>query len=173
MLKALYIMSKMLRARALMLALCAATMASGARAEAPHDHIVTRVTAEVMSHPAGLAGEKPEPRLISAARVVPGDVLIYTVEVRNVGQFSAESAVVVQPLPRHTMYVADSAVGPGVDVDYSVDHGRSFDKPENLKSPNAAAARATAADYTHIRWRLHNRLKPNAVAFVRFRAQVK
>jgi uncharacterized repeat protein (TIGR01451 family) len=178
--KAAYIMSKPLRGRAFTAALCAATMALTARADAPNDQIVTRVTAEVMARPAeAVAGEKPEPKLQAAERVVPGDVLIYTVQVRNVGQYSVESAEVIQPLPRHTMYVADSAVGPGVDVDYSIDGGRSFDKPENLKSPHtssaaaARSARATAADYTHIRWRLHNRLNPNAIAFVRFRAQVK
>jgi uncharacterized repeat protein (TIGR01451 family) len=179
MLKAPYIMSKALRGRGITAALCAATMALTARADATTDQIVTRVTAEVMVRPAeALAGEKPEQRLQAAERVVPGDVLIYTVQVRNVGAFSVESAVVIQALPKHTMYVADSAVGPGVDVDYSIDGGRSFDKAENLTSPHASAAaaramRATAADYTHIRWRLHNRLKPNAIAFVRFRAQVK
>jgi uncharacterized repeat protein (TIGR01451 family) len=179
MLKAAYIMSKPLRGRPFTAALCAATMALAARADGPADQIVTRVTAEVIARPAAaLAGEKPEQKLQAAERVVPGDVLIYTVQVHNVGQYSVESAVVIQPLPKHTMYVADSAVGPGVDVDYSIDGGHSFDKAENLKLPNASnaaarARRATAADYTHIRWRLHNRLKPDAIAFVRFRAQVK
>ena len=178
MLKAPYIMSTMLRGRHFAAILCAATMALAAQADGPNDQIVTRVSAEVMARPTdALAGEKAQQKLQDAERVVPGDVLIYTVQVRNVGQYSVESAVVIQPLPKHTMYVADSAVGPGVDVDYSIDGGRSFDRAENLKSPNAPAAatalHATAADYTHIRWRLHNRLKPNAVAFVRFRAQVK
>ena len=141
---------------------------------APADHLVIRVSAEV-------AAAKPEPKLQPAERVVPGDVLIYTVEVRNAGQYAVDSAVVIQPVPNHTMYLADSAVGPGVDVDYSVDGGRSFDRPENLKPVNgtangvaaAATARATAAEYTHIRWRMRNRLKPNSIAYLRFRAQVK
>lgn len=171
-----YIMSKVVRCRPCAAALCAAAMAFAARADAPADHIVTRVSAEVLAHPVG-SGPTPSPKLQAAERVVPGDVLIYTVEVRNTGQYSVESAIVIQPIPRHTMYVADSAVGPGVDVDYSVDGGRSFDTAEKLKSPATALAarsqRASAADYTHIRWRLHNRLKPQSIAFVRFRAQVK
>jgi uncharacterized repeat protein (TIGR01451 family) len=164
------IMSKAPRGQSWTAALCAAAMALGARADTPPDHIVTRVSAEVLVHPAD-RGPGPitepitEPKLQAAERVVPGDVLIYTVEVRNTGQYSVESAIVIQPIPKHTMYVADSAVGPGVDVDYSVDGGRSFHKPENQ--------RATAAEYTHIRWRLLNRLKPKSIAFVRFRAQVK
>jgi uncharacterized repeat protein (TIGR01451 family) len=174
---AAYIMSKVVRCHPCAAALCAAALAFAARADAPAEHIVTRVSAEVLAHPVG-SGPTPSPKLQAAERVVPGDVLIYTVEVRNTGQYSVESATVIQPIPKHTMYVADSAVGPGVDVDYSVDGGRSFDTAENLKSPPAAAQaarsqRATAADYTHIRWRLHNRLKPQSIAFVRFRAQVK
>jgi len=149
--------------------LCAAAITVVAHAQTPADHIVTRVSAEVA---AVSADQGAHPKLQAAERVVPGDVLIYTVEVRNAGQYAVESAVVVQPVPKHTMYLADSAVGPGVDVDYSLDGGRTFDRSENLKGANAAA-RATAAEYTHIRWRLHNRLKPNSIAYLRFRAQVK
>ena len=158
-----HIMSKLPWGRWTAAALCAVAIALSARADTgdtPTDHIVTHVSAEVLSRPA--AGDA---KLHTAERVVPGDVLIYTVEVRNAGQYSVESAVVIQPIPRHTMYVADSAVGPGVDVDYSVDGGRTFASAQSLH--------ASAAEYTHIRWRLHNRLKPQSTAFVRFRAQVK
>jgi len=165
-----YNMSKARRSKPWTVSLCAAVISVAAasvsaQAQTSADHLVTRVSAEI-------AAAKPEAKLQAAERVVPGDVLIYTVEVRNVGQYAVESAVVVQPVPNHMMYLAGSAVGPGVDVDFSVDGGRSFDKPENLKSLSAAA-RATAAEYTHIRWRLRNRLKPDSIAYVRFRAQVK
>jgi uncharacterized repeat protein (TIGR01451 family) len=175
----LYIMSKLLRSQPWTAALCAAVISVIAQAQTPTDHIITRVTAEVAARPADAGAQA---KLQAAERVVPGDVLVYTGEVRNAGQYAAESAVVVQPVPNHMMYLADSAVGPGVDVDFSVDGGRSFHKPENLGAAHAeaanagathAAARATAAEYTHIRWRLRNRLKPNSIAYVRFRAQVK
>ena len=183
------IMSNSVRGKALSAAVCAAAMAFSARSQAPEDHIVTRVSAEVLVRPA-VPGTEPgaapgaAAKLQAAERVVSGDVLIYTVEVRNTGRYAVESAVVVQPVPNHTVYVADSAVGPGAEVDYSVDGGRTFDKPDNLQSPRAAAAaggqdaighttRAAAGEYTQIRWRLHNRLKANSIAFVRFRAQVK
>ncbi len=160
--KTAYIMSKGLRGAPWSAALCATALALGARADAPDEHIVTRVSVEVVARPAQIGAE---PTLQTAERVVPGDVLIYTVEVRNTGPYSVESAVVIQPIPKHTMYVAESAVGPGVDVDYSIDAGRSFAPAPRLH--------AAVAEYTHIRWRLHNRLKPGSVAFVRFRAQVK
>jgi hypothetical protein len=71
--------------------------------------------------------------------------------------------------------VADSAVGPGTDVSYSVDSGRRFDIPERLKVQDADGQSRPAgpAHYTHIRWQLKNGLKGNSVAFVRFRVQMK
>jgi uncharacterized repeat protein (TIGR01451 family) len=112
-------------------------------------------------------------KLTPADRVVPGDQVIYTLEVRNTGA-ALEAPVIVHPIPEHMRYVADSAVGPGAEVSYSVDGGRSFDRAENLKVPgkDGEARPALAADYTHIRWRLKNSLKANSVAFVRFRARV-
>jgi hypothetical protein len=72
-------------------------------------------------------------------------------------------------------YLPDTAVGPGTEVTYSVDAGRSFDAPENLRiqEPGGQLRAAAATDYTHIRWQLKNALKANSVAFVRFRARVK
>jgi uncharacterized repeat protein (TIGR01451 family) len=113
-------------------------------------------------------------KLIPADRVVPGDQVIYTLEVRNSGA-ALEAPVIVHPIPEHMRYVADSAVGPGAEVSYSVDGGRSFDRAENLKVPGKGGEPrpAVAADYTHIRWHLKNSLKTNSVAFVRFRARVE
>jgi uncharacterized repeat protein (TIGR01451 family) len=107
--------------------------------------------------------------------VVPGDRVIYTLEVRNTGATALDAPVVTHPVPEHMRYVADSAVGPGAEVSYSVDGGRSFDRAENLKVPgiDGRLRRAIAADYTDIRWQLKNTLKANSVAFVRFRALVK
>ncbi len=72
-------------------------------------------------------------------------------------------------------YVADSAVGPGAEVSYSVDAGRSFASADTLKvqGPDGRLRPALAADYTDIRWQLKNSLKPDSVAFVRFRALVQ
>ena len=114
-------------------------------------------------------------KLISADRVVSGDTVFYTLEVRNTAPTSVQRPVVIYAVPAHMTYTADSAVGPGTDVSYSVDDGHSFDAPENLRiqEPGGNVRAAAAADYTHIRWQLKNALKGNSVAFVRFRARVK
>ena len=134
--------------------------------------LTIKAIAEVESK--SMVGGREVDKLIPADRVVPGDQVIYTLEVRNTGA-TLEAPTVVHPIPEHMRYVANSALGPGAEVSYSVDGGRSFDRAENLTLPgkNAELRPAVAADYTHIRWRLKNTLKANSVAFVRFRAVVE
>jgi uncharacterized repeat protein (TIGR01451 family) len=118
---------------------------------------------------------KEEFVLQPATRVVPGDEVIYTLEVRNSSSAPAESVAFAIPIPAHMVYVADSAIGPGAEVSYSVDGGRSFDKPENLvvHGPEGKSRPAAASDYTHIRWVLRHSLKVGSVALARFRAVLK
>jgi uncharacterized repeat protein (TIGR01451 family) len=137
------------------------------------DPIAVKVIAEVESKRTEAGREVV--KLVPADRVVPGDQVIYTVQVRNAGAAAVESPTVTEALPEHTRYIADSAVGPGAAVSYSVDGGRTFDLVENLsvQGPDGHPRPAVAADITHIRWQLKNSLKSNSVAFVRFRAVVK
>jgi uncharacterized repeat protein (TIGR01451 family) len=140
---------------------------------AASDPISIKAIAEVEQSSPSLGQESS--KVIPADRVVSGDTVIYTLEVRNTALASVARPVVIYPVPEHMTYTPDSAVGPGTEVTYSVDAGRSFDVPENLRiqEPGGQLRAATAADYTHIRWQLKNALKGNSVAFLRFRAQVK
>jgi hypothetical protein len=66
-------------------------------------------------------------------------------------------------------YVAQTASGPGSDVLFSVDNGRSFGRPEELSLALPDGVRgADAADYTHIRWILRAPLDAGALGVVRF-----
>jgi uncharacterized repeat protein (TIGR01451 family) len=148
-------------------------LAAIAPAQGLVDPLTIKAIAEVESKIA--AGGRQVVKLIPADRVVPGDRVIYTLEVRNTGTAAVDAPTFTHPVPEHMRYVADSAVGPGAAVSYSVDGGRSFDRAENLKvlGADAQLRPAVAADYTHIRWQLKSSLKANSVAFVRFRALVK
>jgi uncharacterized repeat protein (TIGR01451 family) len=140
--------------------------------EARLDPVVIRAIAEVEVRNKDQA--RPATQLVSADRVVSGDQVIYTLEVRNTAASTVHAPTVTYAVPAHMRYVADSAVGPGAAVSFSVDGGRSFDSPENLEIATEKGRRAAAAaDYTHIRWQLAKDLKANSVAFVRFRALVK
>ena len=157
------------RAGIAFLVICA-TIVAAQNAQNPLD---VKAIAEVES--TAIVNGRATVKLVPADRVVPGDRVLYTLEVRNTGAETLNTPVIVHPIPEHMRYVADSAVGPGAAVSYSVDGGKSFDRAENLKARAADGQerKAAAADYTHIRWQLKNPLKANSVAFVRFRALVK
>lgn len=120
-------------------------------------------------------GGREMTQLWPATRVASGEWIIYTLEVRNTSPVTVPTPVVTFPIPPHMFYGADTAIGPGAEVSYSIDGGRHFDVSANLKiqEPGGATRPAVAADYTDIRWQLKNPLKSNSVAFVRFRAQMK
>ena len=113
--------------------------------------------------------------LSPADRVVPGDRLVYTVEIRNTGTTDVAAPTVTRPVPAHVAYVADSATGPGAAVTYSADGGVTFDRPEALSAPgpDGKMQLVKASNYTHIRWQFKKKLKSKSVAFARFRAVVK
>ena len=124
---------------------------------------------------AAIAGGRGTTELVPADRVVPGDHVIYTLEVHNAAATPLDAPSFTYPIPEHMRYIADSAVGPGALVSYSVDGGHTFAPAEDLKvkGPDGKLRAAAAADYTDIRWQLKNPLKANSVAFVRFRTLVK
>src|ERR1700733_15198804 len=141
------------------------TVADG---QADHQAIAVKAIAEVESQT--VRDGREVSKLLPADRVVSGDWVIYTLEVRNTASTIVRAPTVTYPVPEHMSYVADSAVGPATEVSYSVDGGHHFDVAENLKIQDADGQLrpAAAADYTHIRWQLKNSLKGNSVAFVRF-----
>jgi uncharacterized repeat protein (TIGR01451 family) len=145
-------------------------LGAGAQTPAPALEVTTTAELEQVQTINGRASI----RLLPADHVVPGDLLIYTLRVRNTARDALATPEFVAPIPEHTSYVADSAVGPGVEVLYSVDGGQTFDKPQKLRVHGGGGALrpATAADYTHIRWTLKHSLKPKSVAYARFRARL-
>jgi uncharacterized repeat protein (TIGR01451 family) len=164
------------RRLALTLVLSAATGLSLAQSSAEthgKPGFTLRAIAEV--EVAASNGERETVKLAPADRVVPGDQVIYTLEIRNNGAMALPPPRVDYPIPEHMRYLDDTAAGPGAQITFSTDGGHRFDRPENLKvvGPDGQRHTATAADYTHIRWQLKNILKGNSVAFARFRAVVR
>jgi len=154
-------------------AFCLCAVALGALSQetqnaAHDDKISVTLIAEVAAHP-------PSTRLQPADRVVPGNEVIYTLRIRNTTAMSRPPPTIDYPVPEHMRYIADSAVGAGAQVSFSVDGGHSFAPPESLfvTGTDGQKRAATADDYTHIRWQLKHILKGNSVAFARFRAVVK
>jgi uncharacterized repeat protein (TIGR01451 family) len=109
-------------------------------------------------------------RFVAATVVPQGEVVYYTVKVRNPSTAYAREVVVVQKIPENTAYVPGSASGPAVDVSLSTDGGRSFTVERRGARKVEASATEANAQYTHIRWRFRNSLAPGATALARFRA---
>jgi len=154
-------------------ALCGIGIPYAASGQATSQALVIKAVAEVETRAA--QDGRDIVKLAPANRVVPGDQVIYTLEIRNPGRTAVRDPIVTYAVPSHMMYVADSATGPGAEVRYSVDDGHFFDRPENLRVSDADghSRPAKPGDYTHIRWKLRNTLKSKSVAFARFRAVVK
>jgi len=112
---------------------------------------------------------------IPPTHVVPGTEVIYTITATNSGDQVAENVNVTDPVPKDMVYIDGSAFGSGTTITFSVDGGKNFDKPEKLtvKDEKGNPRRASASDYTHIRWTFQFKLKPGDVAPVWFRARVK
>ena len=117
----------------------------------------------------------PRIRLVPADHVVAGDPVIYTLRVTNLGPLPVTGVVVTTPIPGRMRYVADTAVGPGARIRFSVDGGRSYGVPERLRvtGPDGRPRPAQPADYTDVRWVLTDPLQSGSVAYLRYTAMLR
>ncbi len=114
-------------------------------------------------------GEKST-KLVPASKVVPGVEVIWTVTANNICKQPSDKVTINNAVPEHMTYVANSAMGPGSDITYSVD-GKTFGTADQLTVKEDGGQRQARADeYRHIRWIFKNSLQPGAQAFARFRA---
>jgi|SRR5882672_1839913 len=106
---------------------------------------------------------------------LPGDEVVYTVTFKNVSAQPADNIRITNPIPHEMRYLADSAFGPGSEVMYSVDGGRTYGRPGELRVAAGDGSQRTASpdDYTDIRWVLKAPLDAGAKGFARFRAIVR
>lgn len=97
-------------------------------------------------------------KMITAEKIVPGDVIFYTVNYVNSGDEAATNAVLDDPIPKGTVYLDGSAFGKDADITFSIDGGKTFKKPSLLtyefKLPNGKMEKRIASPdkYTNIRW---------------------
>ncbi len=116
-----------------------------------------------------------EVRLVPANRVVAGDPVIYTLRVTNLGSLPVTGVVVTAPIPNRMRYLADTAVGPGAKISFSVDGGRRYAAPGRLRvtGANGRPRPAQPADYTDLRWVLTDPLQSGSVAYLRYTAMLR
>ncbi len=146
------------------------TSANAISQEQGHLNVTSLVQMEEVSE--GENGERLT-RLVPVETVVPGDVVIYTTTVENISDQAADDIVVTSPVPEHLSYVAGSAFGPGMLIEFSVDGGVTYAAAEELTVDEDGQSRAaTAEDYTHILFELQDHLAAGAQGIARFRAKL-
>lgn len=118
---------------------------------------------------------KKELKRVPAAKVLPGDEVIFTISYQNIGKEAADQAVITDPIPEHMIYIQNSAEGTGARITFSVDGGKTYHAPGKLFIVDAAGRQypARPQDYTHIRWTFAKPLPPGAKGEVSFRAILK
>lgn len=111
----------------------------------------------------------------ASANIVPGDTVIFTTHYANLGNQPATAVVINNPISEHMIYVDGSAEGKGTRIEFSVDHGKTFARPDQLKIKTDAGKerQAAAAEYTHIRWTMTGELAKGAKGFVSYKGKVK
>ena len=110
-------------------------------------------------------------RFVRAQTVQQGEEIFYTVKIHNPGMQTLSSAVIVQPIPANTHYIANSATGGGAKVEFSTDGGYHFAEAANLSAPYNSTTGRRITSYTHIRWTLQHPLPPKSVLLARFRVE--
>jgi uncharacterized repeat protein (TIGR01451 family) len=131
--------------------------------------IVLKSVAEIEQVTINVKGEKVT-KLVPAGKVVPGVEVTWTVTANNTCKQPSEMVTINNAVPEHMTYVANSAVGPGTDVSYSLD-GKTFGSADQLTvQENGASRKARADEYKNIRWVFKDSLQPGAQGFARFRA---
>ncbi|MEO0998511.1 MAG: hypothetical protein AAFX58_13420 [Pseudomonadota bacterium] len=111
--------------------------------------------------------------LVPVESVVPGEEVVYTVTYTNVSDGVTDNIVITNPIPRELTYVQGSAFGPGTEIAFSVDGGKTYASPEQLVIVDGALERpALPGDFTNIRWVVQNSLDAGSRGFARFRARL-
>jgi hypothetical protein len=156
-------------AATLLVMLAAAGVTAQGAAPAPRDLLVSSQLERIGGTAAGDA-EATAQDATDASASSP-DELIVSVRFANSSDHVLDAIRITSPIPPDLSYVSDSASGPGADVLYSVDGGRSFGRPEELtmQVPDGTVRGAEPADYTHVRWVLRASLDAGASGVARFR----
>ena len=117
---------------------------------------------------------KPRLKVVAADAITPGDRILFTTSFKNNGNKSSDNVVITNPIPAHTRYLADSAKGEHCIITFSVDGGRVWGDASALKvrQKDGKYRAATAADYTHIRWKYNRALQPSEMKSISFETKL-
>lgn len=118
-------------------------------------------------------------RPVQTTKFQPGDTILYTISYINNAAKPVSDAVINDPIPEGTVYIHESAKGEGTDIAFSIDNGKTFQKPTLLYYEVTAGKGkkeqkvASPDQYTNIRWTVTNTIPPKGTGKVLFKVKVK
>lgn len=134
-----------------------------------------KVTSKVQKMVIINKGGKKSYKFIPAIKVLPGEIVQYNTFFENISNKPAANINIVNPIPKHTIYLPNSANGKNTNTVFSVDGGKHYGKAGTLKvrGKNGKIHPAKPSDYTHIRWQYHGSLAPRSKQTVAFRVRLR
>ncbi|MEE9309553.1 MAG: hypothetical protein V3U64_00890 [Cocleimonas sp.] len=136
-----------------------------------HLKVTSNVQKMVIINKAG----KKSYKFIPAAKVLPGEIVQYNTSFENISDKPATGINIINPIPKHTVYLPHSATGKNTHSVFSVDGGNHYGKAGTLKvrGRDGKLHPAKPSDYTHIQWQYHGSLAPKAKQAVAFRVRLR
>lgn len=157
----------------LVLALTAAAslLAAAARAQTPDSLRALVVTTELQADRESPNGRNDDPQALR-----PGDVVRHRITFTNTRQDSVRGVRFNDVMPPGLRYVPGSARADRADVqiEFSIDHGRTYsERPEIKVAVNGADVRRAAPPerYTHVRWSERGWVQPRGKFTAEFSVQ--
>ena len=110
-----------------------------------------------------------------AKKVIPGNIVRYTVLLENQSSEPVDNAEVVTKIPDHMSYLSHSATGTACNIIFSTDKGKSFNPIKKLlkKTADGQLVQAGSQQITHIKWVRIKPLPPLTSQKLVFRAKLK
>ena len=136
-----------------------------------HLKVTSKVQKMVIAHKDG----KVTYQFVPATKVLPGEVVQYNTFFQNISNKPTSDIKIVNPIPKHTVYLPHSAQGKNTQAVFSVDGGKNYGKAGTLKvrGMDGKWHLAKPSDYTHIQWQYNGRLAPKAQQAVAFRVRLR
>ena len=155
------------------LILAALTFAATAAVAKPRIVVSIQQSKEVVE----TAGGAKTTRLVPVKAAAPGEILEYVLSYSNEGDEPATNAVIEDPIPKGTTFLANTATGENAEITFSSDGGKTFAQAVKLTYELRLAGGGverrviTPAEYTNIRWTVA-RVEPGGRGKVSFRVRV-
>lgn len=147
-------------------------LATSSIALAKEGHL--KVTSKVQKMSVVTKDGKKSYKFLPATKVLPGELVQYNTFYENIGNQAAENINIVNPIPKHLVYLPNSAQGKNTNIMFSVDGGKHYGKAGTLKvrGSDGKLYPAKPSNYTHIKWQYLGSLAPKTKQAVAFRARL-